>query len=168
MRPRASRVAIVAGLLAALAGAAGTEPPATADRRLVVVVNRRHPESDISLHALSRIYRGEQRFWENGDRIYPLLPPEDQPEARASFLATVVKLDPRAYALHWRNMIFRGDVTDQPISPPDERHAVQTVFAERGGLAVVEGSAIKNLEQVAKVLTVNGHARTDPEYPLKW
>ena len=97
-----------------------------------------------------------------------MLPPEDLPEARASFLSTVVKLDQRGFTLHWRNLVFRGDVTDQPISPADERRAVQSVFAERGAIAIVEGSAIRNLDRVAKILTVNGHGRDDADYPLKW
>ena len=142
--------------------------PARGTRTLVVVVNRQRPETDVPLHTLSRIIRGEQRFWDNGDLVHPVLPPDDQPEARASFLSTVVKLDQRGFALHWRNLIFRGDVTDQPISPPDERQAVRSVFAERGGIAVVEGSTTKNLALVAKILNVNGLDRTAAGYPLKW
>jgi hypothetical protein len=146
-------------------------PPDTArpaSQALAVVVNLQRPGTDISLHALARFFRGEQRFWENGDRVYLVLPPEDVAESRAAFLSSVVKLDPRSYALHWRNLIFRGDVTEQPISPPDERHAVQTVFAERGAIAIVEGSTTRNLERVAKVLTVNGLDREARDYPLRW
>jgi hypothetical protein len=148
--------------------ASPADPPRPAGLTLAVVVNRQRPETDISQHTLARLFRGEQRFWENGDRVYLVLPPEDIPDARAGFLSTVVKLDPRGYAFHWRNLVFRGDVTEQPISPPDERHAVQTVFAERGTIAIVEGSSTKNLDKVAKILTVNGRDREDREYPLRW
>jgi hypothetical protein len=152
---------------ARLASSADPSRPA-GQQTLTVVVNRQRPETDISQHTLSRLFRGEQRFWENGDRVYLVLPPEDVPDARAAFLSSVVKLDPRGYAFHWRNLVFRGDVTEQPISPPDERHAVQTVFAERGTIAIVEGSNTKNLDKVAKILTVNGRDREDKEYPLRW
>ena len=155
------------GLLLGLPEAAA-QAPRPGGRPLLVVVNLKRPESDLTLHELSRFFRGEQRFWNNGDRAYPVLPPEDIPEARSTFLATVVKLDARGYALHWRNLVFRGDVTDQPISPPDERRAVQSAFAERGAIAIVEGSAIKNLDRVAKILTINGRGRDDADYPLKW
>jgi hypothetical protein len=157
-----------ASLLALALARAEAQVPRPASRTLLVVVNLKRPESDLSLHALSRFFRGEQRFWENGDRSYPVLPPEDIPEARAAFLSSVVKLDQRRFTLHWRNLVFRGDVTDQPISPPDEKRAVQSVFAERGAIAIVEGSAIKNLDRVAKILTVNGRSREDADYPLKW
>ena len=144
--------------------AAPPPPP----RVLTVIVNLQRPASDISLHSLVRIFRGEQRFWENGDPVYPVLPPEDAPEAREAFLSTVVRLDQRGFALLWKNLIFRGDATDPPFSPPDERHASRTVFAERGAVALVEGSGVKNLERVAKVLTVNGRDRVAADYPLKW
>jgi len=157
----------MAGLVLSLPEAAAQAPRA-AGRPLLVVVNLKRPESDLALHELSRLFRGEQRFWNNGDRAYPVLPPEDLPDARASFLAGVVKLDQRGFSLHWRNLVFRGDVTDQPISPPDERRAVQSVFAERGAIAIVEGNTIRNLDRVAKILTVNGHGKDDADYPLKW
>jgi len=157
----------LAGFLLALpdAAAQATRP---AGRALLVVVNLKRPESDLTLHELSRFFRGEQRFWNNGDRAYPVLPPEDLLDLRVSFLASVVKLDQRGFTLHWRNLVFRGDVTDQPISPVDERRAVQSVFAERGTIAIVEGSSIRNLDRVAKILTVNGRGRDDADYPLKW
>jgi hypothetical protein len=157
----------LAGLVLGFPDAAA-QAPRSANRALIVVVNLKRPEMDLPLHALSRLFRGEQRFWNNGDRAYPVLPPEDLPEARASFLASVVKLDQRGFGLLWRNLVFRGDATDQPISPPDERRAVQSVFAERGAIAIVEGSGIRNLDRVAKILTVNGHDRDDADYPLKW
>ena len=157
----------LAGLVLGLPDAAA-QAPRPAGHALLVVVNLKRPETDLSLHELSRFFRGEQRFWNNGDRAYPVLPPEDVPDARQNFLATVVKLDQRGFTLHWRNLVFRGDVTDQPISPPDERRAVQSVFAERGAIAIVEGSAIRNLDRVAKILTVNGHSRDDADYPVKW
>jgi len=157
----------VAGLALSLPEAAA-QSPHPPGRTLLVVVNLKRPESDLTLHELSRFFRGEQRFWNNGDRAYPVLPPEDLPDARTSFLSSVTKLDARGFTLHWRNLVFRGDVTDQPISPPDERRAVQSVFAERGAIAIVEGTAIRNLPQVAKILTVNGHGRDDADYALKW
>jgi hypothetical protein len=148
--------------------ASPADPTRPAGQTLAVVVNLQRPETDISMHTLTRLFRGEQRFWENGDRVYLVLPPEDIPDARAAFLGSVVKLDPRSYALHWRNLIFRGDVTEQPISPPDERHGVQTVFAERGTIAIVAGAGTKNLDRVAKILTVNGRDREARDYPLRW
>jgi hypothetical protein len=157
----------IAGLALSLPEAAA-QAPRPPGRTLLVVVNLKRPESELTLHELSRFFRGEQRFWNNGDRAYPVLPPEDLPDARTSFFSTVVKLDQRGFTLHWRNLVFRGDVTDQPISPPDERHAVQSVFAERGAIAIVEGTAIRNLDRVAKILAVNGHGRDDADYPLKW
>jgi hypothetical protein len=156
-----------AGLLLVLPEASA-QAPRSGGRPLLVVVNLKRPESDLSLHELSRFFRGEQRFWNNGDRAYPVLPPEDNPEARSTFLATVVKLDQRGFSLHWRNLVFRGDVTDQPISPPDERRAVQSAFAERGAIAIVEGGVTKNLDRVAKILTIDGRGRDDADYPLKW
>jgi hypothetical protein len=144
------------------------EPAAAGARTLVVIVNLQRPESDIPLRTLVRMFRGEQRFWDNGDRVYPVLPPDDPPGAREDFLSSVVKLDARGFALHWRNLLFRGSATDQPVAPPDERRAVQSVFAERGAIAVLEGNAVKNVGSVAKILTVNGLERTAADYPLKW
>jgi hypothetical protein len=157
----------LAGLMLGLPDAAA-QAPRPASRTLIVLVNLKRPEADLPLHELSRFFRGEQRFWDNGDRAYPVLPPEDLPEARATFLSSVVKLDQRGFTLHWRNLVFRGDVTDQPISPADEKRAVQSVFSERGAIAIVEGNAIRNLDKVAKILTVNGRGRDDAAYPLKW
>ncbi|HZM52731.1 MAG TPA: hypothetical protein VFE68_19665 [Vicinamibacteria bacterium] len=157
----------LAGLVLSLPEAAA-QAPRSSGRAFLVVVNLKRPEADLTLHELSRFFRGEQRFWNNGDRAYPVLPPEDLPDARAIFLSSVIKLDQRGFTLHWRNLVFRGDATDQPISPADERRAVQSVFAERGAIAIVEGSAIRNLDRVAKILTVNGHVRDDADYPLRW
>jgi hypothetical protein len=164
------RLTVLLVLLAGPAMASGLAPApddAAGGRVLVVLVNLQRPESDIPLRSLVRMYRGEQRFWENNDRVYAVLPPDDLAGMKEDFLTSVIKLDPRGFALHWRNLIFRGDATDQPIAPPDERHAVQTVFAERGAIALVEGSGVKNLEKVAKVLTVSGIDRNDPGYPLR-
>src|SRR5262249_846284 len=150
------------------APAAAPPSPGRPARVVAVIVNLQRPVSDIALHNLVRIFRGEQRFWENGDPVYPVLPPEDMPELRDAFLGCVVKVDAGGFALLWKILVFRGDATDPPFSPPDERHATRTVFAERGAIAIVEGATVKNLERVAKVLTVNGRDRDADDYPLKW
>jgi hypothetical protein len=168
---RRLRAAVLAGISALGADALGQEPtaqPAPTGHRLVVVLNLRRPETDIPLRTLTRIYRGEQLFWPNGDPIHAVTPPEDNPSLRESFLASVARLDGRAFVLHWKSLIFRGDATEAPVSPTDERSALRTVFAARGSVAVVEGSTVRNLATVAKVVTVDGHAKDDPTYPLKW
>jgi hypothetical protein len=164
-----AKLSLLSSLLLALSSAEARADEVEAPHKaLLVVVHKDRPESDIPVDKLARIFRGEEKFWSNAERIYPVLPPEDTGVRRQRFLSSLLKLSQREFNLHWKELVFRGDVAEVPLSPPDERGALRTVFASRGGIALVDGGSVKNLSSVVKVLTVSGKSPESLDYPLKW
>ena len=136
---------------------------------LVVIVNKARPETDLSSTALGRLYRGESKFWDNEDRVVLFLPPSSLDEAlRSRSLSTIAKLNVAEFVRYWQERVFRGENRVAPLTPRDANAAAQAVFGSRSAIAILEAGAVPNLEQVARVLTIDGKTPGSPSYPLSY
>lgn len=161
----AARLRLAAALVA---GVAAASPALAQERRLLVIISRARPETDISQGTLARVFRGEAKFWGN-ERIVVLMPPTSTGEdLRRKFLERVVKLGTRDFELAWRERVFRGEAVRDPLSLPDDRAVANAVFASRHAIGLVEADKVPHLDKVVRVLTVDGKAPEAADYPLRW
>lgn len=156
--------ALALGGLGLVAISAGAE-----ELRLVVIVNKARPESNLTTRALEKILLGESKFWENGDQIKVLMPPASASErARQKLFATLLKTDPRDFGHQWQGLVFRGEHSQAPLVLNDERAVAQAVFVSLKALGIIEADKVSKLAEVVKVLTLDGKALDDPGYVFKW
>jgi hypothetical protein len=139
--------------------------PARADEpgvKLVVVVQKASPLTELSLRELKRLYVGEPVSDPAGNRIVPLNQPPASPE-RVSFDRFVLKMGPDEVGRFWIDRKIRGQTgAPRKVAPLElMRNAVATI---PGTLAYMrEGDVDARL----RVLAVDGKRPSDSGYALQ-
>lgn len=136
-------------------------PKSTGD--IAVVVNSINPATNLSLGELRRILMGERRFW-GGNVQVRLALREPGARERDQVLSTVLKMDNKAFAEHWRAKIFRGEASEEPLTLSSSSTAFQYVKETPGGLSFVSA---KNIPADLKILRVDGKLPGEAGYALR-
>src|SRR5438874_7844803 len=100
---------------------------------IAVVVNSINPANDLSLGDLRRILMGERRFW-GGNVQVRLVLRERGARERDQVLMTILKMDNKAFAEHWRAKVFRGEASEEPLTVPSSVVAWQYLKETPGGV----------------------------------
>jgi ABC-type phosphate transport system substrate-binding protein len=155
-------LAIAAILLLPATAASAAEPSPQSVSFLVCAKN---PIRDVSAGDLRRIFLGEISRWANGHRIILFVRPVDSPEGRV-FLDRLIRMSDIDYSQWWLGAVFRGRVANAPrvINSADEM--VKSVAATPDAIGFIANPAAAPDPGVA-VLTIEGKAATDPEYPVR-
>lgn len=133
--------------------------PRLAEAQLAVVVNPANASSELTLNQLRRLYTGEAATYPNGGRarLAALTP------AAASFYNALGQTKERIHA-RWMALVFAGEAAGAPtpVATPD---AVRAWLQQHpDGLTFVPLAAV---DASMKVLKIDGHAPSDPAYPIR-
>lgn len=159
-------------LLVALAGVlqgSGLAASATGgpDRTvLAVVINDAHPEADLSLAELRRIYLGEQRFWSDGTPIHGVLPPQQPAGLSEAFIRGFLGLSPNEFWRRWKSNAFRGLNNRTPRSLSTAPSTLRVIFRSKVPIAVVPFESLPENAAGLRILSVDGRRPGEPGYPL--
>jgi ABC-type phosphate transport system substrate-binding protein len=161
MRMRFHAVAIAAALFA-LAIAAGAAEPQTS---VAFVVSARNSVRDLSAGDLRRIFLGEISRWENGHRIVVFVRSPETAEGRL-FLDRLVRMSDIDYSQWWVGEVFRGRAANPPRVLSSDEAMIKAVAATPDAIGFVAATQAGN-ESGVEVLTINGRAPSDPNYPVR-
>src|SRR5437016_5802212 len=154
--------AMVLGLCCGLGHAQSAASPKGAGD-IAVVVNSVNPANDLSLGELRRILMGERRFW-GGNVQVRLALRERGARERDQVLSTVLRMDNKAFAEHWRAKVFRGEASEEPLTLSSSATAFQYLKETPGGLSFIMA---KDIPAELKVLRVDGKLPGEAGYALK-
>jgi len=128
--------------------------PAAFASDLVVVVNSGNEVSELSLHELRRIYRGEKKQWESGGPIQVLLPSRSS-AAMQSVVANVFEMRSTVdVAQYYMAAMYQGKIV-QPPPTVSADEAIEIVANSIGALALVPRSRAEGKAGV-KIISVEG------------
>jgi hypothetical protein len=131
--------------------------------RLVVVVQKGSPLSELSLRDLKRLYTSERLTDPSGNAILPLNQPRGAAD-RTGFDRLVLKMDAEEVGRYWIDRKIRG----QPGAPK----AVSPLETLRSAVASIPGAIAymreSDVDGRLKVLTVEGKHLGDTDYPLQY
>ena len=162
MKGRRYILAVVLGLSCCL-GHSQSTAGAKASGDIAVVVSSLNPANDLSLTELRRILMGERRFW-GGNVQVRLVLRERGARERDQVLSSLLKMDNKAFAEHWRAKVFRGEASEEPLTVSSSAMTRQYLTETPVGLTfMVE----RNLPTQLKVLKIDGKLPGDPGYSLK-
>lgn len=140
---------------------APTTVRAQAPQTLAIVVNPGLGVRDIPFSTLRRVFSGETTEL-GGKRLIPFNhPPKD--DARRRFDLVVLKLSPDMIGPYWVDRRLRGQ-NGPPKTVPEPALLLAVVSRIQGGIGYVPTTMSTNM---VGVLTVDGKAPTDPNYPLR-
>jgi len=158
-----SSLVVLVGLLQI--GSEGSEQiPASikSSNDIAVVINPKNDTSELSSADLRKILLGDRRFWKNKAPLTIVLR-EPGSRERQDVIASLGMSDAE-FGQHWRDRVFRGEVSAVPLSVPSNGMASQVVRDNAGGVTFVLG---RNLSPDLKVLKIDGKLPGEAGYPLK-
>ncbi|HWC16483.1 MAG TPA: hypothetical protein VG498_05690 [Terriglobales bacterium] len=152
--------AVAAGLLWA------AEPDALAVKSsndIAVVVHPMNVVDSVTLSDLTKILRGDRKFWNGKTPVTIVLRAAGTPE-HDHVLAAVVHMSDGEFKEHWIGKVFRGEASAEPIIVPSDGLASEYVSTNMGAVAFMPGI---NVRGDLKVLKIDGKLPGQAGYPLK-
>lgn len=160
------QLALVLMLLPAALGArqasvAGAQSPAPG--AIAIVVHQSNPVNDLTRSELRRIFMVETQTWPHGRKVTLVLGEKGQ-AGRAEAIRLICGLSEAEYDRHILLQTFRGSIGWGPRAIRSVSAMLRFVFNAPGAIGYVPASQV---DSTIKVLTIDGRAPSDPQYPLR-
>jgi ABC-type phosphate transport system substrate-binding protein len=136
---------------------AGTSP------EVAVIVNPSNQLEDISTADLRKIFSGEKQHWSTGLPIFPMVRAPEAHE-RSVLLNLILRMSESEYKQHWVKKVYSGEVQREPLALLSNGMQLEGVRAERGGIALIN---LSDVRQGVKVLKVDGRQPGGSGYTLR-
>jgi len=128
--------------------------------QMAIIVRRDNPVRDLSLATLRRLYLGQTTTFSNGERVVLL----EYTPLQATFYRKALGMSPELVHRHWIGLVFQGEDA-MPPQPMNDDESVKRFVAEHpGAIGFID---LRTVDPTVKVLTVNGRAPGDANYPLR-
>ena len=114
-----------------------------------IIANRSVPVDCIKRSDLKKIFLGKKTFWENDEKIIPVL--VDKKDIHNVFVRKIIKKTPSQFSTYWKRMIFTGrSKTLKTLK--DEQAILNYITVTKGAIGYISKSN-KNTKNV-KIITV--------------
>jgi hypothetical protein len=130
---------------------------------IAVVVNPDTPASDLSLEEVRKIFLGERQYWTSKLPVVLLIRAPVAPE-RDIVLRVIYQMDEVQFKRYWIAKIFRAESANAPKIVYSNGMANELAAAIPGTIAFMD---IRDVRPGIKVVRIDGHLPSDPDYPLK-
>jgi ABC-type phosphate transport system substrate-binding protein len=130
---------------------------------LAIIVNRDNPIENISMNELRTVFLGERSHWPNGRRITLVMMEPGQPE-RDTVVRDVCRMSDSDLRRRYLQGLLTGEVLVSPKTLASPVGVRKFVFNVPGAIGYVRR---EDVDDTVKVVRIDGHLPTDPEYPLK-
>lgn len=150
---------VVVLTLVLLLGSAGS---ASGQNSVAIVTHPDVPVDNLSFAQVRKIFRGEQQFWANRQRI-TLLMRAPEAQERQVVLDRIYEMTEGQFRQYWIAKIFRSEVPSGPKIVYSTEMAHDLLGALPGSISFVLSSDIRD---GVKVLQIDGKLPGESDYPL--
>jgi len=140
------------GLLRALLVAWLLGPLTAAATEVAVVVNPAHPESDISVVELTRIFRLDRQHWKAGGRIYLVIRDSGAPQ-KDVVLRHIYRMDDVELKQFWLGKLYRGEIASFPRVVSSDALVKRIVSQAPNAIGFIDAS---ELDDTVRALSIAG------------
>lgn len=152
-----SIVAVAILLVAAYSGIAQS------GGNVAVVVNPANPIDNITAADLHKIYAGDKSSWGGGLIVAAFVRTAPSHE-RDVLLKAIMKMTDSQYQEAWVKKVYSGAAAHEPLALPSNSMQLEAVRSQKGGIAFIAASEVKD---GVKVIKVDGVAPGGAGYSLK-
>lgn len=132
-------------------------------QEVAVIVNPSNQLDDISMVDLRKIFSGEKQHWNTGLPVFPMVRAPEAHE-RSVLLNMILRMSESEYKQHWVRKVYSGEVQREPLALLSNGMQLEGVRAEKGGIALIN---LTDVRQGVKVLKVDGRLPGANGYALK-
>ena len=152
------RARVAGALFVVLAGVAGAGEAGD----VAIIVHRNHPQDELSMTELARIFRLDRQHWKDGDRIELVLQLSASAK-EAVILDRVYHMKAEDLKPFWLAKIFKGELTAAPRTFASDASVKQYVGANLHAVGYIDSAL---LDGTVKALVIEGKRPGEPGYPL--
>jgi ABC-type phosphate transport system substrate-binding protein len=160
---RLIQVAFCAALLFNGAQSIADEVTATNSQALAIVVHKDTQVDNLSLEELRSIFRADQQFWPDRQRII-LLVRAPQSDERDFVLNRIYQMSEAQFRQYWIAKMFRAEVPRGPKFVFSTDMTVELVVAIPGSISFIRADQVSD---DVKVVRIDGALPSESGYPLK-
>jgi len=148
-------IGVIVALFATATGVAYTKD-------IAVIVNKENTTSEVSYRELEKIFKQEKQFWENGGKIYIIMP-ESKSLQKEVILKKIYKMSEQELKRFWLAKIFKGEITSFPkvLSSNESIKLFVREIPDAIGLIEVEFN-----DDTVKALKIDGRLPAQEGYAL--
>jgi ABC-type phosphate transport system substrate-binding protein len=129
---------------------------------IAVIVNKDNSTDAVSFRDLSKIFRQEKQYWEDGKRIYLILQEAGSPE-KEIVLQRLYKMKGEELKQFWLIKMFRGEITSFPKTFSSNEAVKRFVSEVPNAIGFIDASSA---DETVKVLRLDGKLPRDAGYVL--
>ncbi len=130
---------------------------------LSIIVNRENPIENMTMAELRAVFLGERSHWPNGRRITLVMMDPGQPE-RDTLVRDVCRMSESDLRRRYLQGLLTGEVLVSPKTLATPVGVRKFVFNVPGAVGYLRP---EDVDDSVKVIRIDGHLPSDPEYPLK-
>lgn len=130
---------------------------------IAVIVNPGNPVDSITTADLRKLFAGDKVSWGGGVPATPFVRAAPARE-RDVLLKVVLKMTDAQYQEYWIKKVYSGAAAHEPLSLMSSGMQLDAVRSQKGGIALVNASEVKD---GVKVIKVDGLMPGAAGYPLK-
>ena len=130
---------------------------------IAVIVNPGNPVDSITTADLRKLFAGDKASWGGGIPATPFVRAAPARE-RDVLLKVVLKMTDAQYQEYWIKKVYSGAAAHEPLSLMSSGMQLDAVRSQKGGVALVNASEVK---EGVKVIKVDGLMPGAAGYPLK-
>jgi ABC-type phosphate transport system substrate-binding protein len=130
---------------------------------IAVIVNPGNPVDSITTADLRKLFAGDKASWGGGITATPFVRAAPARE-RDVLLKVVLKMTDAQYQEYWIKKVYSGGAAHEPMSLMSSSMQLDAVRSQKGGIALVSASEVKD---GVKVIKVDGLMPGAAGYPLK-
>lgn len=127
-------------------------PSVAIGEELVIIVNKANPVSALSAGDITKIYKADKQFWDNGEKILLLMREPGSPE-REIALKQIYKMTDGNLKKFWLQKTFTGQAASLPKDVPSSTLMKKTVSNAPSAIGYIHKGEV---DDTVKVLEVDG------------
>jgi ABC-type phosphate transport system substrate-binding protein len=129
---------------------------------VAVIVNSDNPIQTIRFQELTKIFKIEKKFWDNGDKIYLVLRETGSPE-KSVVLRQIYKTDDPGLKKLWLSKIYREEIQSFPKTLNSNEAVIRFVRQVPNAIGFIDASLVDGR---VKALRIDGYLPGEEGYPL--
>lgn len=131
-------------------------------REVAIIVHKENPTEGVSLKELTKIFRQEKQFWDDGRKIY-LIMREAGAVEKDVVLKKIYEMDDQALKKFWLGKIFKGETPSFPTTVGSNATAKQLVTQAPSAIGFINASLV---DDSVKPLRIDGKLPGEQGYVL--
>lgn len=129
---------------------------------VAIIVSRSHPQAEVTMTELARIFRLDQQRWKTGGKV-DLVLQLSRSDKQAVVEERIYHMEAEELRRYWLGKVFRGELTAAPRAFSSDASVRDYVAVNPAAVGYIDSVL---LDESVKALRIDGKSPGEEGYPL--